>query len=239
MTDLSLADQAISVIIPTLNEEKTLPLTLSKIQATTNLATTNLEVIVVDGGSLDATVQIAESLQAKVVSSTAGRSQQMNLGAEVARGDILLFLHADTYLPTKFDHWIRQTLQHPDVIAGAFELNIDGTSPGLRIVEWGVNLRSRLFQLPYGDQAIFLRSAIFHEMGGFPDLPIMEDFEFIQRLRRQGKIAIAPAAVLTSGRRWQKLNICRTTLVNQLIILGYLLKVPPARLAHWYRSLGR
>ncbi|MGC8711196.1 MAG: TIGR04283 family arsenosugar biosynthesis glycosyltransferase [Leptodesmis sp.] len=234
MTDLSLTDQTISVIIPTLNEAKTLPLTLNKIQTITNI-----EVVVVDGGSLDATVQIAESLGAKVVNSTAGRSHQMNLGADVARGDILLFLHADTCLPTEFDRLIRQALQYSGVIAGAFELKIDGVNPGLRIVEWGVKWRSRLFQMPYGDQAIFLRSSIFHEIGGFPDLPIMEDFEFIRKLKRHGQIAIVPAAVLTSDRRWRKLNICRTTLINQLIILGYLLKVPPARLAYWYRSWGK
>jgi rSAM/selenodomain-associated transferase 2 len=234
MTDLVLTNQQISVIIPTLNEVKTLPLTLKRIQTAINV-----EVIVVDGGSLDATVQLAKSLGAKVVSSIAGRSCQMNLGADVANGDILLFLHADTNLPIEFDRLIRQTLQHPGVIAGAFELKIDGTNPGLRIVEWVVKWRSHLFQMPYGDQAIFLKSSIFYKMGGFPDLPIMEDFEFIRKLKQQGQIAIAPAAVVTSGRRWRKLNICRTTLINQLMILGYLLKVPPARLAHWYRSWGK
>ena len=232
--DSLLTNQHISVIIPTLNEVETLPLTLKITQTAINI-----EVIVVDGGSLDATVQIAKSLGAKVINSTAGRSHQMNRGADVASSDILLFLHADTHLPIEFDCLIRQTLQHPGVIAGAFELKIDGTNPGLRIVEWGVKWRSHLFQMPYGDQAIFLKSSIFHEVGGFPDLPIMEDFEFIRKLKQQGQIEIAPAAVVTSDRRWQKLNICRTTLINQLMILGYLLKVPPARLAHWYRSWGK
>jgi len=234
MTHPSLADQAISIIIPALNEAASLPISLKTIQTATNV-----EVIVVDGGSLDATIQVAEALGAKAINSTAGRSRQMNLGADVASGDILLFLHADTNLPIEFDRLVRQTLQHPGVIAGAFELKIDGTNPKLRIVEWGVKWRSHLFQMPYGDQAIFLESSVFHEIGGFPDLPIMEDFEFIRKLKQQGQIAIAPAAVVTSDRRWRKLNVCRTTLINQLMILGYLLKVPPARLAHWYRSWGK
>ena len=143
MTHPSLADQAISIIIPALNEAASLPISLKTIQTATNV-----EVIVVDGGSLDATVQIAKSLGAKVINSTAGRSHQMNRGADVASGDILLFLHADTNLPIEFDCLIRQTLQHPGVIAGAFELKIDGANPGLRIVEWGVKWRSHLLQMP-------------------------------------------------------------------------------------------
>ncbi|NJM57975.1 MAG: glycosyltransferase, partial [Synechococcales cyanobacterium RU_4_20] len=104
---------------------------------------------------------------------------------------------------------------------------------------WGVWCDRTLFQMPYGDQAIFLKASLFRSMGGFPELPIMEDFELIRRLKQKGRIAIAPAAVLTSSRRWQKLSVFRTTLINQLVIIGYLLGVSPARLAHWYRSLGK
>ena len=225
-------DRSISIIIPTLNEAKNLPRTLKALQSIPSM-----EVIVVDGGSVDDTVSVAKSLQTNVISSPVlGRAHQMNLGATIAHGDILLFLHADTLLPNGFDALVRQTLMEPKVIAGAFELAIDGTTPGLRWVEWGVHVRSHRCQMPYGDQALFMTADIFWAIGGFPELPIMEDFALMQRLKQRGRIAIAPGTVLTSGRRWQRLNVLRTTVINQGMIVGYLLGVSPTRLAHWYRS---
>lgn len=230
----SLAKQPLSVIIPTLNEAENLPRTLKIVQSAADV-----EAIVVDGGSRDATVEVAAALGARVLVSTGGRARQMNVGAAAANGSILLFLHADTELPPEFDVLVQQMLLKRSVIAGAFELKIDGANPWLRVVEGGVKLRSRWFQMPYGDQAIFLRASVFHAIGGFPALPIMEDFVMMQTLKRRGKIAIAPAAVLTSGRRWQKLGVWRTTLINQLIILGYWFGVSPERLVHWYRHWGK
>lgn len=224
------AIETISIIIPVLNEANNLPTVLKHIQSYTAV-----EIIVVDGGSQDDTVELARSLNLQVIQSNRGRACQMNAGAAVASGQILLFLHADTRLPPGFDRLIHQTLCQPRVVAGAFELKIDATMLGLRLVEWGVKWRSRLLQLPYGDQALFLRATTFHQMGGFPELPIMEDFVFVRQVRRLGRIAIVPATVLTSGRRWQKLGIIRTTLVNQWVILGYFLGVSPTRIARWYR----
>ncbi len=178
-------------------------------------------------------------LGARVIGSAPGRSRQLNCGAAAATGDILLFLHADTRLPAGFDGAIRQTLAQPGVVAGAFRLAINGPDRGLRWVEWGVNVRSRLLQMPYGDQAIFLRAEIFHTMGGFPDLPMMEDFELVRRVRKVGRVAIAPSAVVTSDRRWRTLGILRTTLANQVMVAGYLLGVDPYKLARWYRTLGK
>lgn len=221
----------ISIVIPVLNEAKALSKILS-IQASD--IEIIIEIIVVDGGSQDETVEIAESYGVKVRHSMPGRATQMNAGAAIATGEILLFLHADTQLPTGFDRMICQALS--DSISGAFELKIDAALPGLRWVEWGVNLRSRYLQLPYGDQAIFLRRKTFNAMGGFPNLPIMEDFEFVRRLRQMGRIAIVPHAVLTSGRRWQKMGVFRTTIVNQIAILAYLMGVAPARIHQWYRT---
>jgi rSAM/selenodomain-associated transferase 2 len=221
----------ISVIIPVLNEAENLPKTLTAIPTAPNL-----EVIVVDGGSQDDTVSITRRFGAQVIVSKPGRAYQMNVGAIAAQGEILLFLHGDTRLPADFVWQVHQTLAQPGVAAGAFELTIDAGVTGLRWVEWGVRWRSRLLQLPYGDQAIFLKARVFHGIGGFPELPIMEDFELLRRLKRQGRIAIAPTAVITSGRRWQKLGVLKTTLLNQLAIVAYLLGVSPTRIARWHRK---
>lgn len=219
----------ISIIIPTLNEAENL---LSTLQAALNGK--NIEIVVVDGGSTDRTIAIAQSMSVTVISGV-GRAQQMNLGAKLATGEILLFLHADTILATNYDRAIREILA-ANIVAGAFKLAINSKNWGLRLVTWGVNRRSQLLQMPYGDQAIFMKSAQFHALGGFADLPIMEDFELMLRLKKLGKIAIAPLSVTTSARRWQKLGIFRTTLINQIMIIGYFLGIKPAKLANWYRN---
>jgi hypothetical protein len=229
--------EKISVIIPVLNEAAILPRTLAQFKDYPDL-----ELIVVDGGSDDDTGAVAQGFEARLLTTAPGRAGQMNQGAKSATGDILLFLHADTLLPPRFPDLIRHTLAPEDVVAGAFDLQIDGQTPGLRWVERGVKWRSRWFQMPYGDQGLFLRPSVFWAVGGFPDLPIMEDFALVQRLQRQGRIALPDPAshpstcVLTSGRRWQKLGVFRTTLINQLVIAGYFLGIPPARLASWYRK---
>jgi rSAM/selenodomain-associated transferase 2 len=195
-------------------------------------------VIVADGGSTDETCAIAERRGAQVVVATGGRGAQLNQGAAVAQGEILLFLHADTQLPPNFEPLVRQTLAQPGVVAGAFDLAIDGPGWGLRWVEWGVKWRSRWLHLPYGDQALFLTADRFHRMGGFAKLPIMEDFDLVQRLNRQGRLAMVPVPVLTSSRRWQRLGVWRTTLANQVMVAGYGLGLDVQHLAHWYRRLG-
>ncbi|NER30019.1 MAG: glycosyltransferase family 2 protein [Symploca sp. SIO1C4] len=225
-----MATSQISIIIPVLNEASKIAETLANAYNASNV-----EVIVVDGGSQDQTIEIALSFGAQVLSSPAGRANQMNTGALAASGEILLFLHGDTRLPTNFDTLIRQAIASPDTIAGAFELRIDSHMGGLRLIEKIVNARSHWFSMPYGDQAIFLQKSVFQEIGGFPNLPIMEDFELMRRLRGLGKIAIVSATVLTSGRRWQKLGVVKTTLINQLIIIGYFLGVPPKILVRCYR----
>lgn len=220
----------ISIIIPTLNEGANLQATLAQ------LSQVNVEILVVDGGSGDRTVAIAAAFGAKIIKSLPGRSRQMNAGAAAASSEILLFLHADTRLPADFADAVHEILAELGTIAGAFRLRIEGDLAGLRWVERGVNWRSKYLQFPYGDQGIFLRADTFDKIGGFPDLPIMEDFELVRRLRRLGRVAIAPTAVQTSGRRWQKLGVVKTTLINQTVIAGYLLGVSPDRLASWYRQ---
>ncbi|MCC3405051.1 MAG: TIGR04283 family arsenosugar biosynthesis glycosyltransferase [Microcoleus sp. PH2017_10_PVI_O_A] len=220
----------ISIIIPVLNEAPTIASVISTAQNGKNV-----EIIVADGGSSDGTAEIATSLGVRVVSTAPGRAAQMNAGAIAATGDILLFLHADTLLPPAYDSGARLALAKPQTVAGAFELKIDAPGHSLRLVEIGVNCRSHFLQMPYGDQAIFLYSATFDKIGGFPDLPLMEDFEFVRRLQKQGRIAIVPQSVLTSARRWQQLGVLKTTAINQIVIIAYFLGVSPDRLAFWYR----
>lgn len=195
---------------------------------------TEVEVIVVDGGSQDRTVELAASCGTQVLFSPPGRAQQMNTGAAAATGDVLLFLHADTCLPSGFDRQIRRALSQPGVVASAFTLRIDAPAKGLRVIEFGVNCRSRYLQMPYGDQAIAVRAGVFREIGGFPNLPIMEDFELVRRLRRLGRIVLIPSPILTSARRWQTLGMMKTTLFNQFLIAAYFLGFSPTRLARWY-----
>lgn len=221
----------ISIIIPVLNEANTIAPVIS-----TARNAENVEIIVADGGSSDGTVEIAQSLGVRVLSTAARRATQMNAGAIAATGDILLFLHADTHLPRGYDFGVRQALAKPSSVGGAFELKIDARRLCLRLVEIGVNWRSHFFQMPYGDQAIFLLSATFDKIGGFPDLPLMEDFEFVRRLKKQGRIEIVPQPVLTSARRWQQVGVLKTTIINQIVIIAYFLGVSPNRLGEWYRG---
>ena len=221
----------ISVIIPTLDEAANLPATLEPLHGVKGV-----EVIVADGGSSDATGAMAEAAGARLVVARTGRASQQNAGAEVAGGEVLLFLHADTVLPTGFAEAARATLAQPEVVLGAFCLGIDGEGWGLRLVERLADWRSRCLQMPYGDQALFLRRETFISLGGFPEQEIMEDFELVRRLKKLGKVELSTLAVQTSARRWQRLGVVRTTLLNQLIICGYFLGVSPARLAGWYRG---
>ncbi len=229
----------ISVIIPTLNEGSTLASTLDRLLQEPNLQEPNLEVIVADGGSADDTCAIAQAKGVQVVQATRGRGAQLNQGAAIANGEILIFLHADTQLPANVEILVQQALAKPGTVAGAFDLAIDGPGWKLRWIEQGVKWRSRWLHLPYGDQALFITAERFHRMGGFANLPIMEDFDLVQRLNRQGRIAIVSTPVTTSNRRWQRLGVWRTTAVNQAMVIGYLLGLDIHRLARWYRSLGK
>lgn len=225
----------LSIIIPVFNEASVIQKTLLSLGKYPEV-----EIIVVDGGSKDNTIQLARELGIKVlISPEGGKALQMNWGASHAKGNVLLFLHADTILPPDYLGLIKEALSSSNFILGAFELNIDGAGILLRCLEKLVKLRSRFFSLPYGDQALFLKTATFRAMGGFSHIPIMEDFELVQRLKKRGKIYIIPAPVLTSNRRWRKLGIVKTTLINQLVILGYYGGVSPHKLACFYRNFGK
>ncbi len=221
----------LSVIIPTLNEAEVLSATLERVNQADEV-----EIIVADGGSQDATRSISTDSGAIVVTETDGRASQLNAGAKRASGRHLLFLHADTLLPDGYENVVRSTLSDPTTVAGAFRFTTNRTNVGMRIVEWGTNIRSSIFKWPYGDQGLFVEKRVFDELGGFANLPIMEDFDLIRRLRRRGHIITVPEAVVTSARRWQRLGLLRTIMRNQVMIVGYFAGVRPERLARFYRA---
>jgi hypothetical protein len=226
----SLRAKRLSIIIPTLNEAERIKGTITQLQQCKEV-----EIVVVDGGSRDNTVEVAGLLGARVLQTNASKAVQMNAGAAASVGDVLLFLHADTHLPDNFDTKVMAAVSQHGFCAGAFSLAIGSDVRGLRFIERVANWRSRFFQMPYGDQALFVCRDLFDEIGGFPDLPIMEDFELIRRLRRKGKISILPDCVTTSPRRYLNFGIIKTWCLNQIIIAAYYLGVPPTRLACWYR----
>ncbi|MEK7793478.1 MAG: TIGR04283 family arsenosugar biosynthesis glycosyltransferase [Candidatus Hydrogenedentota bacterium] len=218
---------SISVVIPARNEAEHIAPVLERV-----LTYPGVEVIVVDGASTDSTAEIAARMGATVIAGPICRAEQMNLGSARARGEFVVFLHADTLLPENFVEAVRN-LQG---IAGAFSFATDDGSTAMRVISRWANLRSRLFSLPYGDQAIFMRLRDFRAIGGFRPWPIMEDYEIMRRLRRLGRIEIVHPPAVTSSRRWIRLGPWRVMLRNQAIVLLYLLGVSPKRLARIYRS---
>jgi uncharacterized protein len=223
----------ISVILPAWNDAAHIEASIQSVQAGHPH-----EVLVVDGGSVDGTQSIATTAGAKVLSSRPGRARQMNAGAARATGKILLFLHSDTCLPADWPDIVQETLARPHVLAGAFALRIREAFAGRRLIEQAATLRSRHLQSPYGDQGLFLRRSLFEELGGFADLPIMEDYELAQRLKALGRIVTVKAGATTSGRRWCRLGVIRTTLINSMMVIGYNMGISPARLAKLYSAAG-
>ncbi|MBF0203085.1 MAG: TIGR04283 family arsenosugar biosynthesis glycosyltransferase [Desulfamplus sp.] len=225
----------ISVIIPTLNEADRIGRVID------SALNPNCEVIVVDGGSTDETIDIARKKGvAKTINGSKGRAGQQNLGANAARGDILLFLHADTLLPPNYAESVFMALLDKTQIAGAFTFKTDSTHLMLRFIALGVNLRSRWLNLPYGDQALFFRRSVFEAAGGFPESLIAEDLLLMRNLLKQKrinkeKLAILPLSVITSARRWNSIGILRTTIINLVILFGVLFGVSPEWLAGLYR----
>jgi rSAM/selenodomain-associated transferase 2/rSAM/selenodomain-associated transferase 1 len=219
----------LSVIIPAINEAENVADTISALRGVPGV-----EIIVVDGGSTDGTPDLGKDYGALVLRTEPGRARQMNSGAECARGEILLFLHADTWLPPGFDAAIRAALDEPGAVAGAFELHIDAPGRSLRLIDRAANWRSRRLGMPYGDQGIFMPARVFRDAGGFPDLPIMEDYEMMRRLRKKGRIVIPRFHSLASPRRWLRVGPWKNTLINQVVIFGYHLGVDPSRLAALY-----
>lgn len=225
----------ISVVIPVYNEMAGINETLHLIR---ERAHHPVEIVVADGGPDHGTLAVIDDPTVVAVKSPPGRGTQMNAGAAAAGGDILLFLHADTVLPDKWVDSVCGALAGR-AVAGAFSLSIDSPNPWLGLVAFFANWRSRLERIPYGDQAQFMVADVFRELGGYGDMPIMEDVELFRRIRGRGlPIALLHARVVTSPRRWENEGILRRTLINWWLRIRYGFGAAPDSLAHHYRPHG-
>jgi rSAM/selenodomain-associated transferase 2 len=232
----------ISVIIPTLNEERTIMTTLAH-----TVALGFDELIVVDGGSLDQTPVLVESYRrrtqspaqspVRLVTAPGGRARQMNEGAKASRGEILLFLHADTQLPSDAKTIIDTTLADQRMVGGRFDVRFDRPSMWGTIISRMMNWRSRLSGIATGDQALFVRRPVFEQMGGFADMPLMEDIDFSRRLKRKGATAALTATVTTSFRRWERHGPLRTILLMWALRFLYWIGISPSHLLEWYKAV--
>lgn len=220
----------ITIVVPVLNEAEGI---VRALQALEPLRARGHEVIVVDGGSDDRTPELARPLADRVVAAPRGRARQMNAGARIAAGDALVFVHADARLPQDAERMVREALAAR--LWGRFDVRLDSPRALLALVGAMMNLRSRLSGIATGDQAIFVRREVFERLGGYAEIPLMEDVELSARLRRLGRPACLRARVLVSARRWQAHGALRTILLMWCLRLVYFLGADPARLAARYR----
>jgi rSAM/selenodomain-associated transferase 2 len=223
-----------SFIIPVFREEAVINQTIDVIRSLEK--STKAEIIVVDGHPAGDTLREIKDDAVKKLLATKGRGNQLNSGAACASGDILIFLHADTRLPVAALERIASALHDGNCIGGAFDLGIDSDRFAFRVIEKAASWRSRRTRIPYGDQAVFIRADYFRKLGGYRNIPIMEDVDLMQRIKRnKGKIIILSDRVLTSPRRWQSEGIIFCTLRNWLLISLFLLGVKPAVLRRFYK----
>jgi rSAM/selenodomain-associated transferase 2 len=221
----------LSVLILALNEEDQVA------GAVFSASAPGVEVVVVDGGSTDATRECAASAGARVVDlagGEAGRARQMAAGVRNSRGEVIVFLHADTRLPLGFDTAIQSVLADRRTVGGAFGFRFDQRGVALRFVEFGVRLRVVVFGMPYGDQALFVRRSVLDEIGGVPQALVMEDLDLVRSMRRRGYVARIALPVVTSARRYVSRGVFRSMFGNWLMLSGWLLRIDRARLASWY-----
>jgi len=224
----------LSIIIPVLNEAEGINECISRLQAL--VGNRSIELIIVDGDPSGSTIQVIHDGTVKKLIAERGRARQMNAGASLASGSLLLFLHADSILPNNAFQSIFSAMDDEKTVAGAFDLGVASERAVFRITERYVALRTRLTRIPFGDQAIFLRRDFFNKLGGYSDIPLMEDIDLMKRIRKSGdRIVIIPEKVLTSARRWEREGILYCTCRNWLLQILYSLGVSPMRLARWYR----
>ena len=219
--------------MPVFNEAKVLRHTLNKINLTSDE-----ELIVVDGGSTDESMSVAKKFTEKVFIAHTGRARVMNYGAEKSEGEILLFLHADCILPVQAFKIIRETLNEKGTVAGGFYITIDQQGASFRLIEYMANIRASLMSLVYGDQGMFLRKKTFDRVGGFKDMPLMEDIDISQKLSRLGRIAFVKTPINVSARRWLVEGPVYTTLRDWSIAFSYsFLGISPEKLIRHYKDV--
>jgi len=219
----------ISIIIPALNEAAGISQSIEGA-----FATQPHEVIVVDGGSTDETVGIAKQHNCRVLQGDRGRASQQNLGARYATGEVLLFLHADNWLAPDGLRQITVALQSSRILGGAFRHRIQAIGLAYRVIEQGNALRARIFRMAYGDQGIFVRRDAFWQLGGFPNVNLMEDVLLMRKLRRMSSLPILPGPIYISARRWEEHGPLRQTIRNWGLTLAESVGVSPDRLARYY-----
>ncbi|MBI3715836.1 MAG: TIGR04283 family arsenosugar biosynthesis glycosyltransferase [Betaproteobacteria bacterium] len=216
----------LSIVIPAYNEAAGLPAALLPLQA---MRARGVEIVLADGGSSDDTREVARPWVDRVITASKGRARQMNAGAATARGDTLLFLHADSLLPPDGDEWIAIALANGKTW-GRFDIRISGRHFFLPVIAWFINRRSRLTGIATGDQGLFATRDAWQQCGGFPDQPLMEDVEFCKRMKRVSPPARLPTILLTSGRRWEQRGVWRTIWLMWRLRLQYFLGADPASL---------
>lgn len=220
----------VSIIVPTFNEADNIVATLQPLQS---LRQQGHEIIIADGGSDDVTIKLARPLADHIIDSAKGRARQMNSGAQQAGGDVLLFLHADTLLPSRAVELIQQGLQTTSW--GRFDVQLTGRQPLLRIIELMMNWRSGITGIATGDQAIFIKRELFNNIGGYADIAIMEDIAISKTLRRHSRPACIKAKLTTSSRRWEQYGILKTVILMWRLRLAYFCGAKPEQLARLYR----
>lgn len=230
-----ISEYKFSIIIPVLHEADTINSLIEHLYNQESVE--SYEIIVVDGDPNGETISVIHYKEVTSIVSAEGRARQMNAGAAVARGEILIFLHADTELPIDALNQISSTMEKKQCVGGAFDLGIGADRLIFKIIAHLASLRSRLTRIPYGDQAIFIRRDYFYKIGGYRETPLMEDVELMQRIKKLGdKICILSDRVRTSPRRWEKEGVVYCTLRNWIISSLYFMGIPPNRLARFYRS---
>jgi len=226
----AIAAPSIAVVVPIYREAARLPALLAQLRSQPAD-----EVILVDGGSDDGSQAILQQSGLTWIETAAGRARQMNAGAAQVTSDVILFLHADTEMTAAHLQAVRAAMVDARVVGGRFNLRLSGEQWVFRVIEWLINWRSRLTRISTGDQCIFIRRSLFEQLGGFPDLPLMEDVALSKQMKRVGRIACLKEPVVTSSRRWEQHGIARTVLLMWQLRLLYWLGVSPARLAARYR----
>ena len=224
----------LSVIVPTWNEEQTILQTIQSLQS--QITTYPTEWIIVDGGSTDATCQLAGSTEATVISSKRGRAKQMNAGARVATGDVLLFLHSDSLLEQGCLEELGKVISQKNAISGCFQLAFSDSNLFLDFIAWGSHLRAKVWKIMFGDQGIFIKRDLFKQVGGFPEIELMEDWEFSSTIKKHGKIDIVKKKIYTSSRRFRKGGIWKTFWLMQKIKWMYWRGVSPKVLRKYYHD---